>query len=413
MGILLKNISTLLTLEGAAKKDGRRITESDLSISSKQSVLIEKDRIAWIGPTAKLPKAFAGKKIKELDMKGRTVLPGFVECHTHLLFAGDRAAEFEMRNQGVSYQEIAAKGGGILSTMRNTRQASAAELIKTGQDRLNAFISQGVTTVEIKSGYALNLKDELKVLQAVQKLEGARTVATFLGAHALPPEYKTYEDYLDFLAEEVLPQVKRKKLANRVDVFIEKGFFSKEASEKYLSRAKEMGFDILIHADQMSLSGGSDLAVKLGALSGDHLLQISDKEIKALAKSEVTCVMLPTADLYTRTKYPPAKELIEAGARVALATDFNPGTSPTQDLNLVGLLARLEMKMSLPQVIAGYTVGAAHALNLQKEVGSIEVGKSADLLCIDQDWQCLFYSVGERPRKTVFTRGKRVFDSLK
>lgn len=413
MGILLKNISTLLTLEGAAKKEGRGITEADLSISSKQSVLIEKDRIAWVGPTGKLPKAFASKKLKELDMKGRTVLPGFVECHTHLVFAGDRAAEFEMRNQGVSYQEIAAKGGGILSTMRNTRQASAAELVKTGQDRLNAFISQGVTTVEIKSGYALNLKDELKVLQAVQKLEGARTVATFLGAHALPPEYKTYEDYLQFLADEVLPQVKRKKLASRVDVFIEKGFFTKEASEKYLTRAKEMGFDILIHADQMSLSGGSDLAVKLGALSGDHLLQITDKEIKALAKSEVTCVMLPTADLYTRTKYPPAKELIEAGARVALATDFNPGTSPTQDLNLVGLLARLEMKMSLPQVIGGYTVGAAHALNLQKEVGSIEVGKSADLLCIDQDWQCLFYSVGERPRKSVFTRGKKVFDSLK
>ncbi|MGE5086227.1 MAG: imidazolonepropionase [Bacillota bacterium] len=413
MGTLLKNISTLLTLEGAAKKDGRRITEADLSISSKQAVLIEKDRIAWVGPTGKLPKSFAKKSLKELDMKGRTVLPGFVECHTHLVFAGNRAAEFEMRNQGVSYQEIAAKGGGILSTMRNTRQASAAELVKTGQDRLDAFVSQGVTTIEIKSGYALNLNDELKVLQAVKKLEGARTVATFLGAHALPPEYQTYEDYLQFLADEVLPQVKRKKLANRVDVFIEKGFFSKEASEKYLTRAKEMGFDILIHADQMSLSGGSDLAVKLGALSGDHLLQITDKEIKALAKSEVTCVLLPTADLYTRTKYPPAKELIEAGARVALATDFNPGTSPTQDLNLVGLLARLEMKMSLPQVIAAYTVGAAHALNLQQEVGSIEIGKSADILCIDQDWQCLFYSVGERPKKTVFTRGKKVFDSLK
>ncbi|MBO9667561.1 MAG: imidazolonepropionase [Bdellovibrio sp.] len=412
MATLLKNISTLLTLEGAARKEGRRVLEEDLGVLEKQAVLFDKGMIQWVGPTGKVPKALAKKNVKEIDMKGKTVLPGFVECHTHLVFAGDRAAEFEMRNQGVSYQEIAAKGGGILSTMRHTRKASVKELAATGQDRLNHFISQGVTTVEVKSGYALNLKDELKVLQAVKDLQGARTVATFLGAHALPPEYKTYESYLEFLADEVLPVVKKKKLARRVDVFIEKGFFSAEASERYLRKAQEMGFEILIHADQMSLSGGSDLAVKLGALSGDHLLQITDREIKALAKSEVTCVMLPTADLYTRTKYPPAKELIEAGARVALATDFNPGTSPTQDLNLVGLLSRLEMKMTLPQVIAGYTVGAAHALNLQKEVGSIEVGKSADILCIEQDWKCLFYGVGERPKKAVFSRGKKVFDSL-
>lgn len=414
MGILLKNISTLLTLEGARRKEGRRIAEADLGIAQKQSLLIEKDKIAWIGPTGKLPKEWSRKKgLKEIDMKGRTVLPGLVECHTHLIFAGDRAAEFEMRNQGVSYQEIAAKGGGILSTMKHTRSSSLAQLVIQGQKRANHFLSQGVTTLEVKSGYALNLKDELKVLQAVQKIEGLRTVSTFLGAHALPPEFKTYESYLEFLADKVLPEVKKKKLARRVDIFIEKGFFPAEASEKYLRRAQEMGFDVLIHADQMSLSGGSDVAVKLGALSGDHLLQITDKEIHSLAKSEVTCVMLPTADLYTRTKYPPAKKLIEAGARVALATDFNPGTSPTQDLNLVGLLARLEMKMSLPEVIAGYTVGAAYALNLQNEIGSLEVGKSADILCTTQDWQCMFYSVGESVEKTVFSRGKKVFENLK
>ena len=410
MGILLKNISTLLSLAPAAEKKGRGITESDLGVSHKQSVLIEKDKIAWVGPTNKLPKAVVGKKsLKEIDMKGMTVLPGFVECHTHLIFSGDRSAEFELRNQGVSYQEIAARGGGILSTMRNTRSSSLKELISSGQKRVDTFIKQGVTTVEVKSGYALNLKDELKTLQAVQKLEGIRTVPTFLGAHALPPEYKTYESYLEFLAEKVLPEVKKKKLARRVDIFIEKGFFPADASEKYLRQAQALGFEVLIHADQLTLSGGSDVAVKLGALSGDHLLQITDKEIKSLAESEVTCVMLPTADLYTKTKYPPAKELIEAGARVALATDFNPGTSPTQDLTLVGLLARLEMKMSLPQVIAAYTVGAACALNLQNEIGSIEVGKSADLFCVNQDWQSLFYSVGERTEKVVFCKGKKVF----
>lgn len=412
MGILLKNISTLLTLQGASAKNGRHIKEEDLGIMNQASVVMDKDKILWVGPHKKLSKEWAKKKgMRELDMKGKTVLPGFVECHTHLVFAGDRAAEFEMRNQGVSYQEIAAKGGGILSTMRKTRSSTLKDLVATGQKRVNHFLAQGVTTLEVKSGYALNLKDEIKVLQAIQELTGPRTVSTFLGAHALPPEYKSYEEYLTFLAEKVLPVVAKKKLARRVDVFIEKGFFPAEASERYLRRAQELGFDVLIHADQMSLSGGSEVAVRLGALSGDHLLQIEEKEIRNLAKSEVTGVLLPTADLYTKTKYPPARAMIDAGVRVALATDFNPGTSPTQDLNLVGLLARLEMKMSLPEVIAAYTVGAAHALNLHKEVGSIEVGKSADIVGIDQEWSCLFYSVGEHAEKVVFSRGKKVFES--
>ena len=411
--ILLKNISTLLTLQGAAAKQGRHIVADDLGVAVKQAIVIDQGKIAWLGPQAKIPKAFAKKKMKEIDLKGRTVLPGFVECHTHLIFAGNRAAEFELRNQGIGYQEIAARGGGILSTMKQTRQASLSSLVDVGRKRLLQFISQGVTTVEIKSGYALNLADELKVLKAIGQLGEIRTVPTFLGAHALPPEFKNYEDYLDYLAEKVLPQVWRKKLARRVDIFIEKGFFPLAASEKYLRRAQALGFDVLIHADQMTLSGGGQLAIELGALSGDHLLQIQDKEIQSLAKSDVTCVLLPTADLYSKTKYPPAQELIAAGARVALATDFNPGTSPTQNLNLVGLLARLEMKMTLPQVISAYTVGAAHALKLQNEVGSLGVGMSADILCTEQDWQCLFYEVGAPIAERVFYRGKQIFAASK
>jgi imidazolonepropionase len=238
-------------------------------------------------------------------------------------------------------------------------------------------------------------------------------VNTFLGEHELPPEFKTYEEYLKFLAADVLPKIKKKKLAERVDVFIEKGFFPRQASEDYLRHAKSLGFDVVVHADQLSLSGGSDVAVSVGAMSGDHLLQISDKEVAALAQSEVTCVLLPASDLYMKTKYPPARQLIDQGARVALATDFNPGSSPTQDLNFVGLLARIEMKMSLPEVIAAYTVGAAHALNLAKDVGSIEPGKFADLISIEQDWQTLFYSVGARLEPTVFARGKCLLGRLK
>lgn len=411
MGILYRNIGTLLTLEGAAAKQGRRVLESDLGIRHKTQIYVEGGRIVWIG--SKLPKEHAKKVKREVDLQSGTVLPGFVECHTHLIFAGDRAAEFEMRNQGVSYQEIAKKGGGILSTMRHTRQARLQTLIELGQRRADHFVAQGVTTLEAKSGYALNLKDEIKMLSASRALKGPRILNTFLGAHALPPEFKSYAEYLEYLAREVLPVVRKKKLAERVDIFIENGFFPREEALKYLRQAKALGFDVIAHADQLTLSGGAEVAIEVGALSGDHLLQVGEREVKKLAQSEVTCVLLPAADLYMKTKYPPAREMIDAGARVALATDFNPGSSPTQDLNLVGLLARLEMKMTLPEVIAAYTVGAAHALNLHNEVGSLEVGKSADFLCIKQDWQTLFYSVGEQSAKQVFTRGKRIFSNLK
>jgi imidazolonepropionase len=413
MGLILKNIATLLTLKEAAAKQGRRITESDLGILTKQSIVVDKGRIVWVGPAGKIPADIKKKKFKEQDMTGMTVMPGLVECHTHLIFDGDRAAEFEMRNQGASYQEIAAAGGGIISTMKKTRAASLATLTKSAQKRADRFVAQGVTTLEVKSGYALNLKDELKCLEAAKKIKGPHIVATFLGAHALPPEFKTYREYLDFVTEKVLPVVKKKKLADRVDIFIENGFFPADQSEKYLKTAKAMGFEVLAHADQLSLSGGSDVAIKVGALSGDHLLQVTEKEIKGLADSEVTCVLLPAADLYMKCKYPPAREMIKAGARVALATDFNPGTSPTQDVNLVGLLARLEMKMSLPEVIAAYTVGAAYALRLEKDIGSIEVGKYADLLCTSRDWRTLFYNAGESFADQVFIRGKRSFISKK
>lgn len=412
MGFILRNISTLLTLDGAALKQGRHIQESDLGISEKAAMVVETGRISWVGPNSKIPKELTKKNFKEYDCKGLTVLPGFVECHTHLIYSGHRADEFELKNQGMSYQEVAARGGGILSTMKHTRSASLAELTASGQKRVDHFVSQGVTTLEAKSGYALNLKDELKCLKAIQSLKGPRTIGTFLGAHALPPEFKTYEDYLQHLGEKVLPEIKKKNLAERVDIFIEKGFFPKEAGLQYLQIAKKLGFETVVHADQLTLSGGSDVAIEMGSLSGDHLLQIKDAEINKLGKSGVTCVMLPAADLYMRCPYPPAKKLIEAGARVALATDFNPGTSPTQDLNLVGLLARLEMKMTLPQVIAAYTVGAAFALKLQTEVGSLRVGKSADFVCIEDGWDELFYSIGAPAKRAVFSRGKKIFGKL-
>ena len=407
--LLVTNISELLTLAPAMNKEGRRVLEADLGLEKNQALYVEKGRIAWIGSHKKIPKKLARqKKLKELSAKGLTVLPGLVECHTHLVFAGSRAAEFEMRNQGVSYQEIARQGGGILSTMKQTRAMSLKNLLEISQKRVNQFAAQGVTTLEIKSGYALDEKNELKMLKVAGLLKGPRVVSTFLGAHAKPPEFDSYHDYLDFLRAQVLPKVKKQKLAKRVDIYVENGFFNKDDSREFLKAAQGMGFEVVLHADQLTLSGGADLGVELGALSGDHLLQIEAPQIQKLAKSQVTCVLLPAADLYMRCKYPPARQLIDSGARVALATDFNPGTSPTQDVNLVGLLARLEMKMTLPEVVAAYTVGAAYALNLHSEVGSLELGKSADFMCTARDWRQLFYSVGECSPTLVYQSGKRI-----
>lgn len=405
---IFREAEEILTLAGAAAKGGRRVSEADLSIIPRASMVVRDGRIEWIGPHRQLPREYARTTAKEVSLKGLGVMPALVECHTHSVFAGNRAEEFEWRNQGTSYQEIAARGGGILSTMKATRKASAAELVKLTQARMNAFVRQGVTTVESKSGYALDAVGEIKMLQTLKKIQGPRTVGTFLGAHALPPEFKDHESYLNFLVRDVLPKVKKAKLASRVDIFVEKGFFEAGAAEKYLRACAELGFAVTVHADQLSLSGGAALAVNLHAHSADHVIRIGAEEVARLAASETTAVLLPMADLYMKCPYPPARALLEAGARVALASDFNPGTSPSQDVSLVGLLARLEMKMSLPEVIAGYTLNAAHALALGATLGSLEANKFADFLCIKKSWRELFYSPGSSDVFATYKEGSQL-----
>jgi imidazolonepropionase len=402
MNLLFKGISEALTLTGAARKGAKRVTEADLSILKDAAIISKDGQIAWIGPqkrvSSKLIKELTGKKsIKEVDFKKRTVLPGFVEAHTHLVFAGNRAPEFEWRNQGVSYQEIAARGGGIRSTMAATRALSAAKLKVISQQRADRFARQGVTTLEIKSGYGLDLESEIKILKIAGQLEGPRIVRTFLGPHSLPPEFKSTAGYVDHLVGKVLPEVARKRLADRVDIFIEKGFFTLEDGKKWFAAAKRSSLDIVAHVDQLTAGGGAKLAAQAGAVSVDHCIHVSDEEIQLLAKSQTTAVLLPASDFYLRVQYPRARQLIDNGVRVALATDFNPGTSPTQDLSFVGVLARLEMKMTQAEVIAAYTIGAAHALNRDKLTGSLEVGKECDFAVIDGDFGELFYEVGHHP----------------
>lgn len=373
---------------------------------AKTALVVRDGRIAWIGAESRLPQEF--RRAPRRDLKNRLVFPSFIECHTHTVFAGSRAEEFELRNRGVSYLEIARKGGGILSTMKATRRVSAAELLKITQERVDRFVGQGVSTLEIKSGYALDLKNEVKLLETLKKLRGPRIIPSFLGAHARPPEFGGNREYLEYLAEKVLPAIRKKDLARRVDIFIENGFFEKEESLHYLRKAQELGFEITVHANQLSLSAGAESALALNAQSADHVIHLNDRLIRGFARSGTTAVLLPLADLYMKCPYPPARKLLDAGAQVALATDFNPGSCPSQDLMLVGLLARLEMKMTLPEVFRAYTAGAARALGIAHEEGRLQTGMYANFICTGAELTDFFYSAGHTPEHELFIRGKKV-----
>lgn len=379
----------------------------------KMAMIVEAGLITWLGQQSKIPKKI--KFNKETDLKGKKIFPSFVECHTHTVFAGSRADEFELRNNGVSYLEIAKKGGGILSTMKQTRKASKNELLASAKTRVDHFLKQGVSTIEIKSGYALDLKNEIKSLEVIQgisklypKAKAPNIISTFLGAHAKPPEFESYSEYLDFLVKKVLPEVKKKKLSNRVDIFIEKNFFEPGDSKKYLQAAQSLGFHLTIHANQLTLSGGAELALDLQAQSADHVIHLNDEAITRFAKSKTVAVLLPAADLYMKCAYPQARKLIDAGAAVALATDFNPGSCPTQDLSLVGLLARLEMKMTLPEVFKAYTINAAKALGVESSEGSLAVGKKANFISTSAELTDFFYSAGQTPEHQLFIGGNQI-----
>ncbi len=408
------NIKKLATLKGAAKKNGRHIIEADLSPILNAVMVSFKGKIVWVGPKGQFKKANLKKwdhpnKAKYVDLKGAYVMPGFVECHTHSVFSGDRSRELELRNKGVSYQQIATQGGGILNTVKATRKASGAELASLLKSRVQNFIQQGVTTLEVKSGYGLNAVTELKMLKAIKEQKKPRLVSTFLGAHARPKEFSTSSQYINELINKQLPTVKKQGLAHRVDIFIEKGYFTLNDAKKYINKAQSLGFPVCMHTEQLTRTGGALLGIKSGVQSVDHLVQVSQSDIKALSKAETTCVLLPGADFYLKMAYPPARKLIDAGARVALATDYNPGSCPTQSLSLIGLLSRLEMKMTLPEVLVAYTLGAAYSLGLEKEVGSLETGKSCDFVCLDQSWASLFYEAGHHPVQQTWWKSRKIY----
>jgi imidazolonepropionase len=376
------------------------------------AVLIEDGHIAWLGPMADMPRLPADAEV--IDASGKVVLPGFVDSHTHLVFAGSREDEFEQRLRGLSYQEIAARGGGINATVRRVRESSHAELKHLAWQRLERLLSFGVTTVEVKSGYGLSLADEIKCLEVIAELNGEgplELVPTFLGAHAVPPEFtQDRAGYVHCLVDEMLPEVARRHLADFCDVFCEKGVFSLAESERVLVRARELGLRLKIHADELTPLGGAELAARLGAVSADHLLCITDAGIDALAAAGTVATLLPGTAFFLGMKAAPARQLIERGVRVALASDCNPGTCPTENLPLIGTMACTQMKMLPAEVVTALTRNGAAAVGRADRLGSLEVGKQADLVIWDvPDYRQLFYHFGVHHAWRVVKRGRVVY----
>jgi imidazolonepropionase len=413
--LVIHDARQLLTLSSPdGPRRGRAMQE--LGIIEDGAVAIRGDRIASLGHTSEV-LAEAGDGASLIDASDKVVMPGFVDPHTHLVFAGDRASEFEMRLQGASYMEIMAAGGGIMNTVRATREASLDRLVHQSRERLDRMLAHGTTTAEAKTGYGLDTEDELKMLEAIRLLDESHPVdlvPTFLGAHAVPAEYQgRAEDYVELVVDEMLPTVEREGyLAGEMlpfcDVFCEEGAFSVEQSRRILEKARDLGMGLKIHTDEFKSLGGTALAVELGATSADHLACTTDREIELLAHSGTIGVLLPGTPFgLAEDHYSPARKMIDAGVAVALATDLNPGTCYCESMPFIMALACRQMGMTPAEAIAASTINAAFAIGLGHEVGSLELGKKADLLILDvPDYRHLAYRFGSNPVETVIKAGR-------
>jgi imidazolonepropionase len=407
--LALLHASQLVTLAGPKRpRVGKEL--SGLGIVRDGGLLVRDGKIDIVGPSDEIEKTARGADIVDLD--GRVVLPGFVDAHTHLVFAGNRLDDFERRARGESYEQIAKAGGGIWSTVEKTRAASAAELFAQAKKHSDWFLKCGTTTVEAKSGYGLRLDDELKILLVMQRLNqetSLEVVPTFLGAHAVPRDTSP-DQYVDLVITEMLPRVAKDKLAEFCDVFCERGYFDVEQSRKILCAAKKLGLKLRGHVDQLTNSGGAKLMAELGATTADHLERTDELGIAALKSANVQPVLLPgSAYALGSTSYPRAREMIEAGLAVVLATDFNPGSSPTPSMPMILSLACTQMKMSPAEVITAATINAVYSLNRGDKIGSLEPGKLANLAVFDcEDYRELAYWFGIPQVHAVYVRGKRI-----
>lgn len=373
---LFTNIAEIITNQGVAQKKGIGVQEKDLSIISHGALLWDfKKGIQWIGKADAIPN-MPNKKIKIVSLKNKTLAPAFVDCHTHLVFAGSRHEELALRLQGASYQDIAKTGGGILSTVKATRRASFSELYELSKKCLEILLKQGVGIIEIKSGYGLNWETEKKLLKVIQKLSAQTTMlihSTFLGAHAFPPEFKK-ENYVHELIHNMLPMVKKEGLATACDVFFDEGYFNKQQTVSILEKALKLGLKIKLHADELANTGGAMLAGKMKALSADHLLKADLSGLKKMASAGTVAVLLPGTAFYLKFPYADMNKMRKAKVCTALASDFNPGSSPILNFPFILSLAIFQMGMTFSEAFAAATYGGACALGIQKEHGFLKVG---------------------------------------
>ena len=412
--LIIKNATQLVTCSGFRAKKGSEMNE--LHVVEDGAAIIEDGVIKWVGKTADMhSEVLDDSKFQVIDAEGMAVLPGFVDSHTHFVFGGYRAEEYSWRLSGISYMDIMKRGGGILSTVQATREASKEALIASGSDRLDSMISFGVTTVEGKSGYGLDRDTELKQLEVMEHLHQTHPVdivGTFLGAHAIPAEYKGKENaFIDFLIGEVLPEVADRKLAKFCDIFCEKNVFSIDLSRRLLGKAKEMGLKVKLHADEIVQLGGTELAAELGAISADHLLQASDQGIKDLAESNVVATLLPGTAFSLKEPYARARYMIDQGCAVALATDFNPGSCFTESIPLIIALATIYMGLTIEETISALTINGAAALDRADTIGSIDKDKHGDLIVLENpSYHFLSYHIGVSSVEKVIKKGNLVFD---
>ncbi len=409
--MIVKNAAQIVTCKGFKAKQGKEM--SDLGIIENGAVIIEDGIIKAVGISHEVLKHFDTKGFTVIDAANKAVLPGFVDSHTHFVFGGYRADEFSWRLGGESYMDIMNRGGGIANTVRATRKASKDELARLGLKRLDSMLSFGVTTVEGKSGYGLDHDTEIKQLEVMKRLDGIHPVdivPTFLGAHAVPPEFKGKEDDFIDLVIRMLPEIVEGQLAEFCDVFCEKNVFSVEQSQRLFLKAKALGLNLKIHADEIVQLGGSELAAKVGAVSADHLLQASDQGIQDMAGSGVVATLLPVTAFSLKEEYARGRYMIDQGCAVALATDLNPGSCFSESIPLVFALACLYMNLTPEEALTALTINGAAAIDRAQTIGSIDKGKLGDLVILEfPSYRFIPYHVGVNTVETVIKKGEIVF----
>ncbi|AVP53912.1 imidazolonepropionase [Clostridium tetani] len=410
--VIIKNASQVITCSGFEGKFGKDM--NNINVIENATVVVEDGIIKEIGSLEDILKKYNEKHFEIVDASNKAVLPGFVDSHTHFVFGGFRAEEFSWRLNGESYMDIMNKGGGIVNSVRGTREATEDELYESAKKRLDSMIHFGVTTVEGKSGYGLDYETELKQLRVMDRLQKDHSIdicKTFMGAHATPEEYKgRNEEYINFIIEDVLPKVAEEKLAEFCDVFCEEGVFSVEESRKILLKAKELGMKIKLHADEIVQLGGAELAAELGATSADHLLHASDEGIKAMADKKVISTLLPTTAFCLKEPFARARMMIDKGGAVALGTDFNPGSGFTNSIPLMFALATIYMDMSIEEAISAMTINGAAAIGRAETIGSIDKGKKGDLVILEYpSYKFLPYNTGVNIVETVIKDGNIVY----